>query len=78
MEISKEEFDSWRNHPVTLEVMEVLRERARAIGDWLGLGACLGDEGQHGKAVGRFLEIHDLINMEYEDMLKKDANISQA
>lgn len=55
-------------NPVTLEVFKVLRERKIKIADQLGMGACLDNDPEHGKAVGRYLEINDLLEMEFEDL----------
>jgi hypothetical protein len=69
MEINKEEWDHWKQaNPVTLEVLKVLRERKDKISAQLGEGACLGNDCEHGKAVGRCLEIKDLLEMEFEDL----------
>jgi hypothetical protein len=46
----------------------VLRERKDKISAQLGEGACLGNDCEHGKAVGRCLEIKDLLEMEFEDL----------
>jgi len=71
MNITKEEFEQWRSNPVTLEVMEILRERKDKIAHQIASGACLGDESAHALAVGRYQEIDDLREMKYEDMFDK-------
>jgi len=68
MEIIKEDWDRWKADRVTLEVLKVLRERKDKISTQLGGGACLGNDCEHGKAVGRYLEIKDLLEMEYKDL----------
>ena len=69
MEINKEEWDHWKQaNPVTLEVLKVLRERKAKVANQLGLGACLGNESEHGRAVGTYCEIDNLLEMEYEDL----------
>ena len=69
MQITKEEFLGWLGNPVTQEVHQVLRERMELMAHGLARGSCLGNEIEHGKAVGRYGEIKDLLDMTYEDIV---------
>lgn len=48
---------------------QVLRERMELMAHGLARGSCLGNEIEHGKAVGRYGEIKDLLDMTYEDIV---------
>lgn len=54
---------------MTREVHQVLRERMDLIAHRLAQGACLGNEPEHGKAVGHYGEIKDLLDLTYEDIV---------
>jgi hypothetical protein len=54
----------------------MLQERQDKLAHELGRGACLGNELEHGKAVGRYLEIDDLLHTKYEDMLHDKTQTS--
>jgi len=67
VEIDRNDWDRWKGDPVTKEVFLVLRERQSEIGDKLARGGALIPT-EREVAVGRFLEIDDLLTMNYEDM----------
>lgn len=77
MQINKDDFAKWRADRVTLEIMEILRERQNKIAHSLAQGACLKDPEEHGIAVGRYQEIEDLLAMSYEDMLPEEIEVSE-
>lgn len=58
-------------------MFQILRERQQKIGQQLGVGACLGSDAEHGKAVGRYLEIDDLLTMEFENLFEGEAHESK-
>jgi hypothetical protein len=72
--IEQSDFHEWKHeNPVTIEIFRILRERQTKIGKQLASGACLGNHTEHGKAVGRFLEINDLLEMSYEDLFEDET-----
>jgi len=68
MLIDKEQFQEWLLNPVTKEVKAVMQERRLKVAVDLAGGACLGNESEHGIAVGRVREINDYLEMNYEDL----------
>ena len=67
MEITRDDFDSWRADPVTKEVFQILRERQITIAHTLGMGGAMVAP-DNAEAVGRYREIEDLLTMSYDDM----------
>ena len=66
--MTPEQFDRWKQDEVTQEVLRYKRERLRNLVLRLGHGACLGDSGEHGKAVGQVLEIEDFLVLTFDDL----------
>lgn len=66
MEVTEKEYQRWRTDPVTKEVFKILEERRHKIAHSLADGGAV----MTGAAemVGRYKEIKDLLNMEFEDM----------
>lgn len=74
MEISKDEFVEWKNHPVTKEIMLLLDDKKSKIRDVLSSGEILGDNTEKAVArlVGHLEGIDDLLNIQYGD--EEDIN----
>ena len=71
MLIDKEQYQAWLHNPVTREVGQVMRERRDRIAHLLASGSCLGagfDGELYGESVGRYREIDDYLNMQFEDL----------
>jgi len=72
MEITRDDFDRWKTDHVTIEVFKnVLQFRMDKIAHQLARGGAL-VETESKVLVGRYLEIEDLMEMKFEDMLKGD------
>ena len=70
MEITKDDFVRWKSDHVTIEVFgNVLQFRMDKIARQLARGGAL-VETESKVLVGRYLEIEDLMEMKFEDMLK--------
>jgi len=67
MEITKEQYNEWRQHQVTKEVFKVLEWRKDKLGQSLGLGGAT-DFAEYKEAVGHYREVISLLEMAYEDM----------
>lgn len=71
MLIDKEQYQAWLHNPVTKEVGLVMRERKNRIATMLAQGSCMidgFDEVLYGESVGRYREIDDYLNMQFEDL----------
>ena len=78
MKITKDDFDQWINSEVTREVFKILEERKLKIAHALAQGAMAGTDYGYGLSCGRYAEINDLLEMEFEDMkfdIQKDKGI---
>ena len=69
--ISAEQFQEWKNHPVTKELFVELKKSRQAIIDLLANGRSIGDDAQttHGltsKAVGQIEGLNQLLNISFE------------
>ena len=64
-EISKEEWLSWREHPVTEHFFDILRQKREGFIDILAYG----DRGQRedDKLIGRISGYTDVMNTTFED-----------
>ncbi len=67
MQITRNEFDGWKQGTVTREVFKMLEERKNIIAHELASGGAL-LSGQREVSVGRYLEINDLLKTSYDDM----------
>jgi len=67
VEVTRDDFDGWRNHHVTREVFKILEERLVKIAEGLARGGALLSP-ENAVAVGRYAEIEDLLTMNFEDM----------
>ena len=68
MEVTRNDWDEWRNSHVTREVFKILEERKNKIAHGLAQGGALGSP-DNAVLVGRYKEIDDLVTMTYEDTL---------
>ena len=71
MEITKQEYLTWKQHKVTKEVFSVLEFRKNSIAHKLGEGGAI-IVPDNAILVGRYRELIDLICMVYEDMFNPD------
>lgn len=70
--ISAEQFAEWKEHPVTKEIFEGLKEVRDSIKDQLANGNTVGPDAEatHGftnKAVGQLAGIDQVLNISYDD-----------
>ncbi len=72
MSITKEQFEEWKSHPVTIEVYKEIRLIKEALERDLGLGVTISDnaditQGMTNRIVGQVAGLNQLLNLEYED-----------
>jgi uncharacterized phage-associated protein len=67
VEITRDDFDTWKHDPVTREVFNILRERQEKIAHGLAMGGAVISP-DNAVASGRYQEIEDLLTMSYDDM----------
>lgn len=72
MEITRDDFDSWKQDAVTREVFKVLEERKGWIAHQLGMGVALTSSA--GEFVGRYKEISELLEWTYDDLKEGETN----
>ena len=71
MQISKQEWDQWRQNPVTLEWFKLFRERQVRYENLIPALIATGTDeaiNQSRVASGRHQELEDLLQTDYEDM----------
>ena len=71
MQISKQEWDQWRQNPVTLEWFKLFRERQIRYENLIPALIATGTDeaiNQSRVASGRHQELEDLLQTDYEDM----------
>lgn len=75
-EITREQFDAWKAHPVTRAVYERLRERRQGILEELGAGVTLSldtsalTQALTAKSVSARETIDQILNLTIEDVLQ--------
>ena len=70
MEISKEEFQAWKDSKVTQAVLETLVQRREAFKEMLANGGTLAEDAPKGATamtVGRIQGINEILLVEYEE-----------
>ena len=78
--ITSEQFQEWKQHPVTKELFSKLRESRQAITDQLAMGSSLGfsaDEthGSTNRLVGQIAGLDQLLNISFEgDVMESDVD----
>lgn len=77
--ITKEQFEEWKEHPVTKEIFINLKEIKKDIQEQMGYGNTIGSDAEstHGltsKAVGQLLGIDQILNITFEDGSEDDTN----
>ena len=67
--ISESEFENWWNDPVGVEVRSMLIERIVKINDTALTEPIVRDQIKGAEFLGRKLEIQDLLNMNYKELM---------
>ena len=70
--ITKEQFEEWKTHPVTIEIYEEVEKAKRVLQETFSDGFTLGQRADvtHGltnKLVGQIEGLNQLLNITYED-----------
>ena len=70
--ITKEQFEEWKTHPVTIEIFEEIEKAKQGLQDKIAEGLTIGyraDEthGLTNKIVGQIEGLNQLLNITYED-----------
>ena len=67
VDITKEEWEDWRNHPVTGKVLEIIGGRQIQVAKDLASGVCRGDncESQYNYLVGYVAGLSEIYNISY-------------
>jgi len=71
MQITRDQYQGWRNNPVTREVFQILNERKENLKNLAISGVLANNAYEYGLIVGRFSEINDLQEMTFDDMEAK-------
>jgi hypothetical protein len=72
MEITQDDFDRWKQDPVTIEIFrDVLQERKNTIAHMLADGGAL-IQTEREVMVGRYKEIDDLMQIQFKDIRKRE------
>ena len=71
MEITKEEWEAWKQLPVTQEFLKIKQERAETLAHSLAAGSCLDNPSGYAYACGQYEEIRDTLEAKYEDMVPR-------
>lgn len=66
-EVTKEEWDDWKNHPVTKEFFNALREQREAVAEQLTGGRFLGTGQTQDLAVMEVKVYDDILSLEVDD-----------
>ena len=75
--ITKEQFQEWKNHPVTKELFVELKKARQSLIEQLANGGTIGDtfDSTHGltsKTVGQIDGLNQLLNISFEGDLVAD------
>jgi len=70
--ISKESFEEWRTHPVTIEIYDEIKKAKQTLQHNISEGLTIGHRADitHGltnKAIGQIEGLNQLLNITYED-----------
>ena len=70
--ITKEQFEEWKTHPVTIEIYEEVKKAKQDLLDTFSAGLTIGQRADvtHGltnKLVGQIEGLNQLLNITYED-----------
>lgn len=70
--VTKEQFNEWKTHPVTIEVYEEIAQAKQFLIERLSEGSTIGYEaqvthGQTNKVIGQIEGLNQLLNLTYED-----------
>jgi uncharacterized phage-associated protein len=76
--MTKEDFISWRNSPITIEIYKKLEETKQALIDNLAEGQTLCDsaDATHGstaRIIGSINGLNQLLDISYEDETEEEA-----
>lgn len=76
--MTKEDFISWRNAPITVEIYKKLEETKQALMDGLARGQTLSAsaDATHGNTammVGHIMGLNQLLNISYEDESEEET-----
>lgn len=73
MSITREQFEEWKAHPVTIEVYKEIKSVKETLEKDLGLGVTISSEraditqGLTSRMVGQIAGLNQLLELEYED-----------
>ena len=77
MSITKEQFEEWKTHPVTIEVYKEIKAAKKSLEEDLGAGVTIDNDsadktlGLTNRVVGQIAGLNQLLGLVYED----DENI---
>ena len=82
MEITKEQFAEWKEHPVTKEVFDKIKETKDALVEKLAEGQTVAQNadvtrGLTNKVIGQIEGLNQLLNIEFVDAFKSDDDKDQ-
>lgn len=74
--VTKEEFVLWKNHPVTIDLYELIQQKQNELKDYVLFGGTLGETvAQHtARAVGRVEALQDVL--EWNPVQEEEENES--
>ena len=65
--MNKEQFEEWKSHPVTVEVLKEVDNLRDDLKEALASGTTLGDEVLTARMVGNIEGLNQILNIEYEE-----------